>query len=64
MKYKIQIDREGRFRKVLRRDKTMRKELSNLASFMKKISTKYDNKKVFELDKIEKLVNLKKYANR
>ena len=64
MKYKIQIDREGRFRKVLRCDKAMRKELSNLASFMKKISTKYDNKKVFELDKIEKLVNLKKYANR
>ena len=64
MKYKIQIDRSGRFRKVLRRDKAMRKELSNLASFMKKISTKYDNKKVFELDKIERLVNLRKYANR
>ena len=40
-----------------------RKQIKNLIIFMQKISTKYDNKNVFELERIEKYVKLKNYVN-
>ena len=58
MKYKIQIDKNGYFREVKKNDTYSRKQLKSLISFMQKISFKFDNKNVFELDRIEKYVKL------
>ena len=63
MKYKIQIDKNGYFKEIKKNDNHGKKQLKLLISFMKKISLKYDNKNVFELERIEKLVKLKNYAN-
>jgi len=63
MKYKIQIDKNGYFRKVKKNDTYSRKQLKSLISFMQKISIKFDNKNVFELERIEKYVKLKSYVN-
>lgn len=63
LKYKVQIDKNGYFRTVAKNDTYARKQLKLLIDFMKKISLNYDNKNVFELDRIEKLVKLKNYAN-
>lgn len=63
MKYKIQIDKNGYFKEVKKNDTYGKKQLKSLVAFMKKISLKYDNKNVFELERIEKLVKLKNYAN-
>lgn len=63
MKYKIQIDKNGYFKEVKKNDAHGKKQLKSLVAFMKKISLKYDNKNVFELERIEKLVKLKNYAN-
>lgn len=63
MKYKIQIDKNGYFKEVKKSDTHGKKQLKLLISFMKKISLKFDNKNVFELERIEKLVKLKNYAN-
>lgn len=64
MKYKIQIDKNGYFKEVKKNDAHGKKQLKLLVAFMKKISLKYDNKNVFELERIEKLVKLKNYANK
>ena len=64
MKYKIQIDKNGYFKEVKKNDSYGKKQLKLLVSFMKKISLKFDNKNVFELERIEKLVKLKNYANK
>lgn len=64
MKYKIQIDKNGYFKEVKKNDAHGKKQLKLLIAFMKKISLKYDNKNVFELERIEKLVKLKNYANK
>ena len=61
MKYKIQIDKNNYFKEV--KDGYGRKQIKNLIIFMQKISTKYDNKNVFELERIEKYVKLKNYVN-
>ena len=63
MKYKIQIDKNGYFKELKKNDSHAKKQLKLLISFMKKISLNFDNKNVFELDRIEKLVKLKNYAN-
>ena len=63
MKYKIQIDKNGYFKELKKNDSHAKKQLNLLVSFMKKISLNFDNKNVFELDRIEKLVKLKNYAN-
>ena len=63
MKYKIQIDKNGYFKELKKNDSHAKKQLKLLVSFMKKISLNFDNKNVFELDRIEKLVKLKNYAN-
>ncbi len=63
MKYKIQIDKNGYFREVKKNDTYGRKQLKSLITFMQKISIKFDNKNVFELERIEKYVKLKSYVN-
>lgn len=64
MKYKVQIDKNGFFKEVKKNDSYGKKQIKLLVSFMKKISLKFDNKNVFELERIEKLVKLKNYANK
>lgn len=61
MKYKIQIDKNGYFKES--RNAQDRKQLKSLITFMQSISLKFDNKNVFELERIEKLVKLKSYVN-
>jgi len=63
LKYKIQLDSDGRFRYIDKRDKYSIKQLKSLISFMRKISKKYDNNNVFELDKIDRMTKLKSYIN-
>ena len=61
MKYKIQIDKNGYFREVKKNDTYGRKQLKSLITFMQKISIKFDNKNVFELERIEKYVVIFSY---
>ena len=63
MKYKIQIDKLGYFKEVKKNDTYGRKQLKSLITFMQKIPMKFDNKNVFELERIEKYVKLKSYVN-
>ena len=63
MKYKIQIDKNGNFKEVKKNDTYGRKQLKSLIVFMQRISSKFDNKNVFLLDRIEKYVKLKSYVN-
>ncbi len=63
MKYKIQIDKLGYFKEVKKNDVYGKKQLKSLISFMQKIPMKFDNKNVFELERIEKYVKLKSYVN-
>ena len=63
LKYKVQIDKENHFKEIKKNDTYGKKQLKSLISFMKKISIKFDNKKVFELERIERYVKLKNYVN-
>ena len=63
MKYKIQIDKLGYFKEVKKNDTYGRIQLKSLITFMQKIPMKFDNKNVFELERIEKYVKLKSYVN-
>ncbi len=63
MKYKVMIDKEDHFRVIKKGDNYSRKQIKNLMSLMTKISKRYDNKNLFELDKIERLAKIKNYAN-
>lgn len=63
MKYKIQIDKTNYFRKIKKNDTYGKKQIKSLITFMQKISVKYDNKNVFELERIEKYAKLKSYVN-
>lgn len=63
MKYKIQIDKNCYFKEIKKSDSYGKKQIKLLIAFMKKISLNFDNKNVFELEKIEKLTKLKNYAN-
>ena len=63
MKYKIQIDKNSYFKEISKNDTYGKKQLKSLISFMQKISDKYDNKNVFELEIIEKYAKLKNYVN-
>ena len=63
LKYKVQIDSENHFKEIKKNDSYAKKQLRSLISFMQKISIKFDNKKVFELDRIERYVKLKNYVN-
>ena len=61
--YKVQIDSENHFKEIKKNDSYAKKQLKSLITFMQKISIKFDNKKVFELDRIERYVKLKNYVN-
>ena len=61
MKYKIKIDKNNCFKEI--QDSYSREEIEDIIKFMKNISIKFDNKKVFELEKIEKGVKLNSYVN-
>ena len=63
LKYKVQIDSKNHFKEIKKNDSYAKKQLRSLISFMQKISIKFDNKKVFELDRIERYVKLKNYVN-
>ena len=63
LKYKVQIDSQNHFKEIKKNDSYAKKQLRLLISFMQKISIKFDNKKVFELDRIERYVKLKNYVN-
>lgn len=63
LKYKVQIDKENYFKVLKKNDTYAKKQIKSLITFMQKISIKFDNKKVFELDRIERYVKLKNYVN-
>ena len=63
LKYKVQIDSENKFKEIKKNDTYAKKQIKSLITFMQKISIKFDNKKVFELDRIERYVKLKNYVN-
>ena len=61
LKYKVQIDKDNKFKQISKYDKTASKQLHTLIEFMKKVSNRFDNKNVFELDKIERMVRIGNY---
>ena len=61
LKYKVQIDKDNKFKQISKNDKTASKQLHTLIEFMKKVSNRFDNKNVFELDKIERMVRIGNY---
>ncbi len=63
LKYKIQLDSDGRFRYIDKKDRYTIKQLKSLIAFMRKISNRFDNKNVFELDKIDRMTKIKSYIN-
>ena len=61
LKYKVQIDKDNKFKQISKNDKNASKQLRTLIEFMKKVSNRFDNKNVFELDKIERMVRIGNY---
>ena len=61
LKYKVQIDKDNKFKQISKNDKTATKQLNTLIEFIKKVSNRFDNKNVFELDKIERMVKIGNY---
>ncbi len=64
MKYKILIDKNNNFKSIKKDDSYGKKQLKLLISFMQKIPNNYDNKNVFELDRIERLVKIRGYVSK
>lgn len=63
MKYKMQVDKNNYFKSIGKNDKESIKQMNLLIDFMRKIAERFDNKNVFSLDRIEKLVKIKDYVN-
>lgn len=61
LKYKVMVDGNGSFKTISKADNHSMKQVKTLISFMKKISNKFDNKKVFELEKIERIAKIGSY---
>ena len=61
LKYKAMIDPNKEFTQLSRSDKEAFNQINTLISFMRKVSNKFDNKHVFELEKIERMVQIGKY---
>ena len=61
LKYKVLIDNENRFKTIKKTDTYSIKQIKTLIEFMKKVSNRFDNKHVFELDKIERMIKIKSY---
>lgn len=64
MKYKVSIDKKNYFNTVLESDEYGRSQLRLLIYFMKKTSIKFDDKNVFNLEKIEEEIKIKNYINK
>lgn len=64
MKYKILIDKNNNFKSIKKEDSYGKKQLKLLIGFMQKIPDNYDNKNVFELDKIERLIKIRGYVSK
>lgn len=62
MKYKILVDKDNNFKCI--RDNNSKKNLKELINFMEKVPDKFDNKNVFELDMIERLIKIKSYPSK
>ena len=63
MKYKVLIDKNGIFKNIDKESSYEKRQVKALIAFMQKLSLSYDNNKVFELDRIERLVKIKGYVN-
>ncbi|MBQ6135466.1 MAG: signal peptidase I [Bacilli bacterium] len=61
LKYKVIIDKYNQFLQFDESDKKTVKQVKSLISFMNKVSNRFDNKNVFELEKIERLAKIGKY---
>ena len=61
LKYKVSVDCNHEFVTLNKNDTRLVKQIKSLISFMQKVSNKFDNKHVFELDKIERMVKIGKY---
>lgn len=63
MKYKIMVDTNNEFREIDRNDSYAISQIKDLIKLMEKVSKKYDDKNIFELEKIERLAKIKNYIN-
>lgn len=63
MKYKIMVDTDNEFREINRNDNYAISQVKDLIKLMEKVSKKYDDKNIFELEKIERLAKIKNYIN-
>ena len=61
LKYKVMVDSSSQFKEISKHDTNSIKQIKSLISFMRKISNKFDNKKVFELEKIERIAKIRSY---
>lgn len=61
LRYKVMFDKDNLFRQIQKSDKNAVKQVKTLISFMQKVSNKFDNKNVFELDKIERMAKIENY---
>lgn len=61
LKYKVAIDKDNNFIEISNSNSYSIKQIKALISFMQKVSSRFDNKKVFELDKIERMVRIRNY---
>ena len=61
LKYKVMVDSKNQFKEIDRHDVNSMKQVKLLISFMRKVANKFDNKKVFELEKIERIAKIRSY---
>ena len=61
LRYKVMFDKDNLFRQIQKSDKNAIKQVKTLISFMQKVSNKFDNKNVFELDKIDRMAKIENY---
>ncbi len=61
LKYKVMFDKNNDFREIKNVDVQSTKQIKTLIQFMKKVSDRFDNKNVFELDRIERLAKIDNY---
>lgn len=63
MKYKIMIDKNDNFRTIDKNDTSSMRQVKQVIELMEKVSNKFDNKNVFELDKIKRLIKIEVVSN-
>ena len=55
------VNKDNNFKVIKKNNTYSIKQIKTLIEFMKKVSNKFDNKHVFELDKIERIIKIKGY---